>query len=71
MVRPRREAGLQPGDYIRAIDGQSTRDTSVFEGTRLLRGKPGTKVHLTVLRGNAADPHDTGTRRAKSCRRCR
>ena len=30
----------------------------MFEGTRLLRGKPGTKVTLTVLRGNAADPHD-------------
>lgn len=56
---PAARAGLQPGDYIRAIDGQSTRDTSVFEGTRLLRGKPGTKVRLTVLRGNAADPHDT------------
>jgi len=55
---PAAKAGLQPGDYIRAIDGQSTRDSSVFEGTRLLRGKPGTKVRLTVLRGNAADPHD-------------
>ncbi len=55
---PAARAGLQPGDYIRAIDGQSTRDTSVFEGTRLLRGAPGTKVRLTVLRGNAADPHD-------------
>jgi len=55
---PAAKAGLQPGDYIRGIDGQSTRDTSVFEGTRLLRGKPGTKVKLTVLRGNAADPHE-------------
>jgi carboxyl-terminal processing protease len=47
-----------PGDYIRAIVGQSTRDTSVYEGQRLLRGKPGTKVSLTVLRGNAAEPHE-------------
>src|SRR6187455_1165245 len=30
---PASKAGLQPGDYIRGIDGQSTRDTSVFEGT--------------------------------------
>lgn len=51
-------AGLMPGDYIRAIDGQSTRDTSVYEGQRLLRGKAGTKVRLTVLRGSAAEPHD-------------
>jgi carboxyl-terminal processing protease len=55
---PAAKAGLMPGDYIRAIDGQSTRDTSVYEGQRLLRGKPGSKVHLTLLRGNAAEPHE-------------
>jgi carboxyl-terminal processing protease len=55
---PAARAGLMPGDYIRAIDGQSTRDASVYEGQRLLRGKPGSKVRLTVLRGNAAEPHD-------------
>ena len=55
---PAARAGLQPGDYIRAIDGQSTRDTSVFEGAHLLAGAPGTTVHLTVLRGNAAEPHE-------------
>lgn len=55
---PAARAGLVPGDYIRAIDGQSTRDTTVYEGQRLLRGKAGTKVRLTVLRGNAAEPHD-------------
>ena len=54
---PAARAGLRPGDYIRAIDGQSTRDTSVYEGVRLLAGKPGTKVTLAVLRGNAAEPH--------------
>jgi carboxyl-terminal processing protease len=55
---PAAKAGLRPGDYIRAIDDQSTRDTSVYTGVRLLRGKPGTKVKLTVLRGNAAEPHE-------------
>ncbi|MGH9384030.1 MAG: S41 family peptidase [Vicinamibacterales bacterium] len=55
---PAARAGLLPGDYLRAINGQSTRDTTVFEGQRLLRGRAGTKVHLTVLRGNAAEPHD-------------
>ena len=54
---PAARAGLRPGDYIRAIEGQSTRDTSVYQGARLLAGKPGTKVTLTVLRGNAAEPH--------------
>ncbi len=55
---PAARAGLMPGDYVRAIDGQSTRDTTVYEGQRLLRGKAGSKVRLTVLRGNAAEPHD-------------
>jgi carboxyl-terminal processing protease len=54
---PAAKAGLRPGDYIRAIDGQSTRDTSVYEGMRELAGKPGTKVTLAVLRGNAAESH--------------
>ena len=52
------KAGLRPGDYVRSIDGQSTRDTTVYEGMRLLRGKAGTKVKLAILRGNAAEPHD-------------
>jgi carboxyl-terminal processing protease len=30
---------------------------SVMLGSRLLQGPPGTKVTLTVLRGNAAEPH--------------
>jgi carboxyl-terminal processing protease len=55
---PAHKASLRTADTIRAIDGKPTRDMSVFEGTRLLRGKPGTKVTLTIIRGNAADPHE-------------
>jgi carboxyl-terminal processing protease len=54
---PAARAGLRTGDYIRAIDGEATRDLSVFEGVRRLRGEPGTTVSLLVIRGNAADPH--------------
>jgi carboxyl-terminal processing protease len=62
---PADKAGLQTGDYIRGIDGKPTRDMSVFEGTRLLRGQPGSKVTLTVIRGNAADPHEVALVREK------
>ena len=55
---PAARAGLQTGDYVRGIDGKPTRDLSAFEGTRLLRGQPGSKVTLTIIRGNAADPHE-------------
>jgi carboxyl-terminal processing protease len=54
---PAEKAGLQTGDYVRAIDGKPARDLSVFEGMRLLRGAPGSKVSLTIIRGNAAEPH--------------
>lgn len=55
---PAAKAGLATGDYIRAIDGTPTRELSVWAGQQLLRGAPGSKVTLTVLRGNAAEPHE-------------
>ncbi len=55
---PAAKAGLRPGDYVRAINDVPTRDMSLWEGTRMLRGAAGTKVKLTIFRGNAADPHD-------------
>ncbi len=54
---PAARAGLRTGDYVRAIDDAPTREMSVWEGVRALRGAPGSKVRLTVIRGNAADPH--------------
>jgi len=54
---PAARAGIRSGDFLRMIDGKPTRDMSAFTGTRLLRGAPGSKVSLVVLRGSAADPH--------------
>jgi len=42
---------------VRAIDDKPTRDMSALLGSRLLRGAPGTKVSLTILRGSATEPH--------------
>jgi carboxyl-terminal processing protease len=55
---PAARAGLQTGDYVRMIDGKPTRDMSGIVGMRLFRGAPGTKVSITVIRGNTADPHN-------------
>lgn len=63
---PAAKAGLATGDVIRAIDGKPTREMSVFEGTRLLRGQPGSKVVLTIIRSNAADPHEVTLVREKA-----
>jgi carboxyl-terminal processing protease len=54
---PAFKAGLRTGDYIRAINEIPTREMSVWEGVRALRGAPGTKLSITIIRGNAADPH--------------
>jgi carboxyl-terminal processing protease len=54
---PAAKAGLRTGDYIRTIGDTATRNMSVFEGMRQLRGAPGSKVKLTVMRGGATEPH--------------
>lgn len=54
---PAAKAGLRTGDYVRLIGDTPTREMPVFEGMRRLRGVPGTKVSLTIIRGNTNDPH--------------
>ncbi|MGE3958770.1 MAG: S41 family peptidase [Vicinamibacterales bacterium] len=54
---PAAKAGLRTGDYVRLIGDTPTREMSVFEGMRRLRGAPGSKVTLTIIRGNTNDPH--------------
>jgi len=45
---PAAEAGMQTGDVVVTIDGRSTRHMGVWEASRALRGKPGTRVSLNV-----------------------
>ena len=47
---PAERAGIQPGDRIVKIDGELTRDITLLEAVKKLRGKPGTKVTLGILR---------------------
>lgn len=54
---PAARAGIRTGDYIRVINDRATRNMPALEGMRMLRGTPGTKVSLVIIRGNAADPH--------------
>jgi carboxyl-terminal processing protease len=54
---PAARAGLRTGDFIRGIDGKPTREVSSLAGMRMLRGAPGSKVELVVLRGSTSEPH--------------
>lgn len=49
---PAEEAGLLAGDVIVAIEGQSTAGMSTTDARNLVRGEAGTKVTLTVRRGD-------------------
>ena len=49
---PAEEAGLLAGDVIVAIEGQPTAGMSTTDARNLVRGEEGTKVTLTVRRGD-------------------
>ncbi len=55
---PAAEAGIAPGDFVRAIDGDPTRLLSVIEGKQRLHGDPGTTVTLSLIRGSTQEPYD-------------
>jgi len=48
---PAVKAGIQKGDVILKVDGQSTEGWTVGETALKVRGEVGTKVNITILRG--------------------
>lgn len=48
---PAWRAGLKAGDLIISVDGSSVQEMSYIEAVNRMRGEPGTKVKLTILRG--------------------
>jgi carboxyl-terminal processing protease len=57
-------AGLKPGDIIVKIDGVITKGITIDEAVSKLRGEPGTKVTLTILREKDKKVQDTTITRA-------
>ncbi len=47
---PAWKAEMLPGDKIIKIEGKTTRDMVIDEAIKQLRGKPGTKVNITIAR---------------------
>jgi carboxyl-terminal processing protease len=53
---PGERAGIRPGDRILRIDGAPTRDMTILDVSRRMKGPPGTKVLLEVMREGFAAP---------------
>jgi len=61
---PAAKAGLKPGDYIAAIDGQSIQGLPLNDAIDKMRGPQGSKVTLTVLRSGDKKPFEVTLQRA-------
>jgi len=61
---PADKANIGNGDLIESIDGVATRDMPLAFAERLLAGKPGSTVDLTVLRLRNPDPQKITLTRA-------
>ncbi|HDQ04419.1 MAG TPA: S41 family peptidase [Deltaproteobacteria bacterium] len=57
-------AGVKPGDQIIRIDGKSTKDITIMEAVKQLRGPKGTKVIITIMRENMPVPEEIALTRA-------
>lgn len=53
---PAQRAGVQAGDLIIRIDETPVKGMSLGEAVKLMRGKPGTKIRLTVVREGEDKP---------------
>ncbi len=61
---PAWQAGLKPGDIIIKIDGELTKDITINEAVKKLRGKPGSSVTITILRETTRKVQDVTLTRA-------
>ena len=60
---PAWRAGIQPGDKIVKIEGLATKDMSLTDAVKKMRGPKGTKVTITVVREGAKEPIDVSVTR--------
>jgi carboxyl-terminal processing protease len=55
---PAYRAGVQPGDRIVKIEGMATKDMQLADAVKRMRGKPGTKITISIMREGFAEPKD-------------
>ena len=55
---PAQKAGLKAGDLVIEVQDVSLKDKSLNDAVKLMRGEPGTKVKIKILREKAKQPLD-------------
>lgn len=55
---PAFKAGIKSGDYISNLDGKSVFGMTIKDAVNIMRGKPNTKITLTVYRKEAGEPFE-------------
>ncbi len=55
---PAYRAGVKAGDAIIRIDGKSTKDITIMDAVKKLRGPKGTNVTITIMRDETTKPQD-------------
>ncbi|HME95961.1 MAG TPA: S41 family peptidase [Methylomirabilota bacterium] len=55
---PAYRAGIQPGDRILKIEGLSTKDMQLADAVKRMRGKPGSKITISIVREGWSEPKD-------------
>jgi len=53
---PAKKAGIQSGDVLIKIEGKDTKNMSMDDAAKLIRGKKGTDITLTIERFNEDEP---------------
>lgn len=63
--QPAEDAGLEDGDRVLAVDGQSIVGMSTYEAIALIRGPSGTDVMLLIERPGVEEPFEVTVTRAR------